>query len=68
MTTTISDVTDTPTLTLGADASVAEGGTITYTATLTNPADGNVTVTLTNGGTITILDGQTQGTTTVTAG
>ena len=46
---------------------MTEGGTITYTATLTNPADtgSDVTVTLSNGETITILAGATFGTTTV---
>ncbi|WP_390242790.1 immunoglobulin-like domain-containing protein, partial [Vibrio sp. R78045] len=52
------------TVSLSADASVTEGENITYTATLTNPADGAVTVTLSNGATITIADGATSGTTT----
>ncbi|OBT31423.1 immunoglobulin-like domain-containing protein, partial [Vibrio splendidus] len=52
---------------LTATETVAEGGTITYTATLTNPAEGAVTVKLSNGETITIADGQTVGTVDVTA-
>ncbi|MCW1890438.1 hypothetical protein OK016_19350 [Vibrio chagasii] len=44
----------------------SEGENITYTATLTNPADGAVTVTY-NGAMITIADGATSGTTTVPA-
>ncbi|MCW1888829.1 hypothetical protein OK016_00075 [Vibrio chagasii] len=45
-TTTINDDSDVTTVSLSADASVTEGENITYTATLTNPADGAVTVTL----------------------
>uniref|UniRef100_UPI0013CEFD37 immunoglobulin-like domain-containing protein n=1 Tax=Pseudomonas viridiflava TaxID=33069 RepID=UPI0013CEFD37 len=40
---------------------VVEGGAITYTATLTNPAGTPVTVTLSNGSVITIGAGQTTG-------
>jgi small nuclear ribonucleoprotein (snRNP)-like protein len=43
-------------------STVTEGGQITYTATLTNPAQTPVTVTLSNGSTITIGAGQTTGT------
>jgi|GEM_PF-959838 len=64
---TIDDTIDTTTVALAATGSVAEGGTITYTATLTNAADGDVTVNLSNGATITILDGATTGTVDVTA-
>ncbi|WP_348983563.1 immunoglobulin-like domain-containing protein [Vibrio sp. ED004] len=39
-TTTINDDSDVTTVSLSADASVTEGENITYTATLTNPADG----------------------------
>ncbi|MCO7068769.1 immunoglobulin-like domain-containing protein, partial [Vibrio cholerae] len=53
-TATITDDRDTTTVRLTADASVTEGGTITYTATLDNEAKSNVTVTLSNGETITI--------------
>jgi len=65
--TTITDDSDTTTVSLAASASVVEGANITYTATLTNPADGDVTVNLSNGATITILDGATTGTVDVTA-
>ncbi|WP_159814721.1 immunoglobulin-like domain-containing protein [Pseudomonas sp. 18058] len=60
-TTTITDSVDTTTVTLTAGSSVTEGGQITYTATLTNPAQTPVTVTLSNGSTITIEAGQTTG-------
>ncbi|WP_426232645.1 LapA family giant adhesin [Pseudomonas sp. TWP3-2] len=60
--TTIVDSVDTTTVTLTAGNSVVEGGQITYTATLTNPAQTPVTVTLSNGSTITIGAGQTTGT------
>ncbi|MFJ4196327.1 immunoglobulin-like domain-containing protein [Pseudomonas sp. NPDC089534] len=65
--TTVTDVTDTTDLTLSATGTVAEGGQITYTATLTNPAGTPVTVTLSNGATITIEAGKTSGTVTVPA-
>ncbi|SDT65642.1 LapA family giant adhesin [Pseudomonas granadensis] len=65
--TTVTDVADTTNLTLSATGSVAEGGQITYTATLTNPAGSPVTVTLSNGAVITIKAGETTGTTTVPA-
>ncbi|MDP3088909.1 MAG: retention module-containing protein, partial [Methylotenera sp.] len=53
VTTIITDDVDTTTVTLSADASIVEGNNITYTATLTNPAQGAVTVTLSNGAIIT---------------
>ncbi|KNC17380.1 retention module-containing protein [Pseudomonas sp. RIT-PI-a] len=53
------DVT-TVTLTVGNNP-VTEGTTITYTAVLTNPAQTPVTVTLSNGSTITIAAGQSSG-------
>src|SRR5204863_336037 len=54
------------TLSLSAASNVVEGsGSLTYTATLSNAAQGAVTVHLDNGQTITIADGDTQGTTTV---
>ncbi|POA43160.1 large adhesive protein [Pseudomonas sp. MPR-ANC1] len=65
--TTVTDVTDTTDLTLSATGSVAEGGSIVYTATLTNPAGTPVTVTLSNGSVITIEAGKTTGTVTVPA-
>jgi uncharacterized protein YegL len=65
--TTVTDTIDTTNLTLGATQSVAEGGSITYTATLTNAAGTPVTVTLSNGAVITIDAGKTTGTVTVPA-
>ncbi|MEZ1440728.1 retention module-containing protein, partial [Pseudomonas shirazica] len=59
--TTISDSVDTTTATLTATPSVTEGGVITYTVTLSNPAQTPVTVTLSNGQTITVEAGKTQG-------
>jgi len=65
--TTVTDTTDTTNLTLSATGTVAEGGQITYTATLTNAAGSPVTVTLSNGSVITIEAGKTTGTVTVPA-
>ncbi|WLH35845.1 retention module-containing protein [Pseudomonas sp. FP2196] len=65
--TTVTDTTDTTNLSLSATGSVAEGGQITYTATLTNAAGSPVTVTLSNGSVITIETGKTTGTVTVPA-
>ncbi|WP_178081847.1 immunoglobulin-like domain-containing protein, partial [Pseudomonas sp. B35(2017)] len=65
--TTVTDTVDTTHLSLSATGSVAEGGSIVYTATLTNPAGTPVTVTLSNGATITIEAGKTTGTVTVPA-
>ncbi|WP_456255449.1 LapA family giant adhesin [Pseudomonas iridis] len=65
--TTVTDTTDTTNLSLSATGSVAEGGQITYTATLTNAAGSPVTVTLSNGAVITIEAGKTSGTVTVPA-
>ncbi|MBA6063117.1 immunoglobulin-like domain-containing protein, partial [Pseudomonas juntendi] len=59
--TTISDSVDTTTATLTASPSVTEGGVITYTVTLSNPAQTPVTVTLSNGQTVTVEAGKTQG-------
>ncbi|WP_170875870.1 immunoglobulin-like domain-containing protein, partial [Pseudomonas sp. 58 R 3] len=62
--TSITDSIDNTTVSLSADkASVVEGGDITYTATLTNKAQTDVTVTLSNGQTITIKAGETVGST-----
>ncbi|MFS2073138.1 immunoglobulin-like domain-containing protein, partial [Pseudomonas sp. CT11-2] len=52
---------------LSATDSVAEGGSIVYTATLTNAAGTPVTVTLSNGAVITIEAGKTTGSVTVDA-
>ncbi|MEG0636984.1 MAG: hypothetical protein RR517_31170, partial [Pseudomonas sp.] len=57
--TTVTDSTDVTGLSLTATGSVAEGGQITYTATLTNPAGTAVTVNLSNGQSIVIAAGQT---------
>ncbi|AZF45401.1 LapA family giant adhesin [Pseudomonas sp. R2-7-07] len=60
--TQITDTLDTTTVTLTAGSSVTEGGQITYTATLTNPAQTPVNVTLSNGSVITIKAGESTGT------
>ncbi|QXN50470.1 retention module-containing protein [Pseudomonas fluorescens] len=52
--TTISDSLDATGLTLTATGAITEGGQITYTATLTNPAGTALTVTLSNGSVIVI--------------
>jgi VCBS repeat-containing protein len=58
----ITDTPDTTTLSLTAGAATsAEGTSITYTATLTNPAQTPVTVTLSDGSTITIRAGESSG-------
>ncbi|MCG8292703.1 retention module-containing protein, partial [Pseudomonas entomophila] len=59
--TVVNDSTDTTTATLTATPSVTEGGVITYTVTLTNPAQTPVTVTLSNGQTVTIEAGKSSG-------
>ncbi len=65
--TSITDTADTTTLSLTATDSVAEGGSIVYTATLTNAAGTPVTVTLSNGAVITIAANATSGSVTVAA-
>ena len=65
--TSVTDTVDTTTLSLSATGTVEEGGQITYTATLTHAAGTPVTVTLSNGATITIDAGETTGTVTVDA-
>ncbi|WP_440776768.1 immunoglobulin-like domain-containing protein [Pseudomonas sp. SMN11] len=67
LSTSVTDVTDTTTVTLTATPTVAEGGQIVYTATLTNPAQTAVSVTLSNGQTITIGPNQSSGSVTVAA-
>ncbi|MDO7904786.1 adhesin, partial [Pseudomonas sp. K13] len=59
--TVINDSVDTTTATLTATPSVTEGGVITYTVSLTNPAQTPVTVTLSNGQTITVEAGKSSG-------
>jgi surface adhesion protein len=66
-TTTITDTTDTTTVSLTATPSVSEGGNITYTASLTSPAQTAVTVTLSNGATINIAAGASSGSVSVAA-
>ncbi|WP_204125692.1 immunoglobulin-like domain-containing protein, partial [Pseudomonas sp. 008] len=63
--TTITDSIDNTGLSLSATGTVTEGGQITYTATLTNPAGTPMTVTLSNGSVITIEAGKTTGSVTV---
>ncbi|AHZ70396.1 putative calcium-binding outer membrane-like protein [Pseudomonas mandelii JR-1] len=65
--TSVTDTVDTTTLSLTATGNVNEGGSIVYTASLTNPAATPVTVTLSNGAVITIAAGKTTGTVTVDA-
>uniref|UniRef100_UPI00353173D3 immunoglobulin-like domain-containing protein n=1 Tax=Pseudomonas sp. R4(2017) TaxID=1981676 RepID=UPI00353173D3 len=48
-------------LTLTASNTVEEGGSIVYTAKLTNPAGSDMTITLSNGAVITIAKGETEG-------
>ncbi|KPW94432.1 immunoglobulin-like domain-containing protein, partial [Pseudomonas syringae] len=60
--TTITDSVDDTGLTLSASETITEGGSIVYTATLSNPAQTPVTVTLSNGSVITIAAGETTGT------
>ncbi|WP_371864355.1 beta strand repeat-containing protein, partial [Pseudomonas sp. Irchel 3E13] len=58
---------DTTGLTLSATGSVQEGGSIVYTAKLTNPAGTEMKVTLSNGETITIAKDATEGSVTFAA-
>ena len=60
-TTSITDTIDTTTVSLSATASVAEGGVIVYTASLTSAAQTPVSVTLSNGATIIIAAGASTG-------
>mgnify|MGYP003694777325 CR=1 FL=1 len=66
-TTSVTDTVNTTTLSLTATPSVAEGGSIVYTASLTNAAQTAVTVDLSNGATITIAAGASSGTVSVAA-
>ena len=66
-TTTITDTIDTTTVSLTATPSVAEGGSIVYTASLSNPAGTPITVRLSNGYDITIATGNATGTVSVPA-
>ena len=60
--TSITDTTQTTSLSLAAATSVDETTAITYTATLTNSATAPVTVNLSGGGSIVIASGGTSGT------
>ncbi|MGN8262219.1 immunoglobulin-like domain-containing protein, partial [Pseudomonas sp. SMSB3] len=63
--TSVTDTIDTSTVTLTATPSVAEGGTIVYTASIGAPVTGApVVVALANGQIITIPVGQSSGTVT----
>jgi hypothetical protein len=66
-TTSISDTTDATTVSLTASPSIAEGGSITYTASLGAAAQGQVLVTITGGSIITIASGASSGTVSVAA-
>jgi hypothetical protein len=66
-TTSISDTTDATTVSLTASPSIAEGGSITYTASLGAAAQGHVLVTITGGSVITIASGASSGTVSVAA-
>ena len=66
-TTAVSDTLDTTTLALTASPSVAEGGLITYTASLSAPAQTAMTVNLSNGSVITIAAGANTGSVNVSA-
>ncbi|WP_414923487.1 immunoglobulin-like domain-containing protein, partial [Pseudomonas sp. IT-P294] len=66
--TNVTDTLDTSTVKLTATGSAAEGGVVTYTATVGAPVTGSpVTVSLANGQTITIDIGKTTGFTTTLA-
>ncbi|MDD2110165.1 hypothetical protein NP554_30680, partial [Pseudomonas asiatica] len=68
--TTVTDNPATPditTLTLTATDTVAEGGKITYTATLTNKAGTDLVIKLSNGETITIAAGSKEASITIDA-
>ncbi|WP_273863287.1 immunoglobulin-like domain-containing protein, partial [Pseudomonas sp. B3G-3] len=60
--TDVTDTIDTSTVSLTATPSVAEGGVVVYTASVTAPVTGSpVVVTLSNGQTITIPVGESSG-------
>ncbi|TAK89420.1 MAG: retention module-containing protein, partial [Burkholderiaceae bacterium] len=65
--TTVTDDADVTTVSLLATPSVAEGGSIVYTASLTNAAGSAMTVTLSNGATINIASGASSGSVAVPA-
>ncbi|HDS1748835.1 TPA: hypothetical protein QEM73_005281, partial [Pseudomonas putida] len=66
--TNVSDTLDTSTVTLTANASVVEGGVVTYTASVSAPVTGSpLVVTLANGQSITIGVGESSGSVDFTA-
>ncbi|WP_345867336.1 retention module-containing protein, partial [Shewanella algae] len=65
--TQVNDTIDTTTVTLTAPVQVNEGGQITYTATVNNAPETDLVLTLSNGASITIAAGQTEGTVIVDA-
>ncbi|PLP85425.1 hypothetical protein CYD26_24775, partial [Pseudomonas sp. FFUP_PS_473] len=66
--TVVTDTIDTTTVTLSATPSVAEGGVVTYTASVNAPVTGTpLVVTLANGQTITIPVGESSGSVPFTA-
>ncbi|HEK1011803.1 TPA: hypothetical protein SMP92_005137, partial [Pseudomonas putida] len=66
--TNVSDTIDTSTVTLTANASVVEGGVVTYTASVSAPVTGSpLVVTLANGQSITIGVGESSGSVNFTA-
>ena len=67
VTTIVEDTVDTTTVSLAATGTATEGTPITYTAELSNPADTDITLTLSNGAEIVIPAGESSGTTTITA-
>ncbi|MBJ6752449.1 immunoglobulin-like domain-containing protein, partial [Geomonas anaerohicana] len=64
-TATTPTVPTTNTVVITAPTDVNEGGSITYTGTTSHPAQGDITVTLSNGSTIVIPNGSTSGSVTV---
>src|SRR3546814_19572981 len=64
---TVVDTVDDTTLSLSATPTVDEGGSITYTASLTNAADPAMTVQLSQGAVINIAPGPSSGTAVVAA-
>ncbi|EWH08030.1 Na-Ca exchanger/integrin-beta4, partial [Catenovulum agarivorans DS-2] len=61
VTTSVSDTVSDVTLNLSATPSVAEGGSITYTASLSAAAETDMSITLSNGEVINIAAGQSSG-------
>ncbi|WP_040394094.1 immunoglobulin-like domain-containing protein, partial [Catenovulum agarivorans] len=68
VTTNVSGVVEEVSLSLSGTPSVSEGGSITYTASLTAAAETDMTITLSNGAEISIAAGQSSGTVSVSVG